>query len=976
MSFKFPTSVASLSQSIANLGVTKPSDGRFFQTTKRGEIQELKDELHSAHKDRKKEAVKKVIAAMTVGKDVSNLFADVVNCMQTTNIELKKLVYLYVINYSKAQPELAILAVNTFRKDSLDHNPLIRALAVRTMGCIRLEQITDYLVEPLRRACKDQDPYVRKTAAICVAKLHDTSPDTVQDQGFIEILNDLLGDPNPMVVANSVVALAEISETTGKVHLKLTDSNMSKLLNALNECTEWGQVCILDAISKHVPRSPADAEEIIDRVAARLSHANAAVVMSTIKVILKLLDFTNDAAFIRQVQKKLSAPLVTLLSSEPEIQYVTLRNISLIAQRRPGILVNEVKMFFCKYNDPIYVKLEKLDIVVRLVNERNIDQVLSELKEYAMEVDVDFVRKSIRAIGRCAIKLSRSAQRCIDVLLELIQLGANYVVQEVIVVVKDIFRKYPQRYEQVIAPLCENLESLDEPEAKASMIWIIGEYAEKIENADELLDSFLDGFHDEPSTVQFQILTAGVKLFLKSPKIAKTMVTRLLKMSTEESENPDLRDRGYIYWRLLSTNPDATKAVVLSAKPQIQDDSFSLETTLLNELIESISMLSSVYQKPAHTFAVTLSGRAEQDAEVTSDSEDGPAKPEDVENQMRNAEYSSGDDRGADESDSRSSRSRSSSHSSRSSASSNTSSNKAHSRSKRRASSSSSDSGSDDLLGLGSPVGKPQKRSSSAAAKSADASIPLAGSTAPVPVSKQMLMSSTTPGAKGVAGLEVHGAAARINDEAQLHLTLINASPSSTIGHWALQINQNPLGLAPASELTAPELQPGSRAEVVIPLQPNKLLSKTPLAAPLILQIAIRTSLNVFYMNISLPLSVIFVELPQPMDKVTFKNYWDRLHAQMGTAAAEQSLMVAAPLDGNTVKTSLRTLNMFFVSSTICPTHESLLFSSQMTTGTVVVFEVCLQNPEKGNGVKITYRSDTMSLRDAAYDAIRKCLRI
>jgi AP-1 complex subunit beta-1 len=53
-----------------------------------------------------------------VGKDVSVLFPDVVKCMQTPNIELKKLVYLYLINYAKSQPDLAILAVNTFVKVS------------------------------------------------------------------------------------------------------------------------------------------------------------------------------------------------------------------------------------------------------------------------------------------------------------------------------------------------------------------------------------------------------------------------------------------------------------------------------------------------------------------------------------------------------------------------------------------------------------------------------------------------------------------------------------------------------------------------------------------------------------------------------------------------------------------------------------------------------------------------------------------
>lgn len=50
----------------------------------------------------------------------SQLFPDVVNCMQTDNLELKKLVYLYLMNYAKTQPEMAILAVNTFAKVEID----------------------------------------------------------------------------------------------------------------------------------------------------------------------------------------------------------------------------------------------------------------------------------------------------------------------------------------------------------------------------------------------------------------------------------------------------------------------------------------------------------------------------------------------------------------------------------------------------------------------------------------------------------------------------------------------------------------------------------------------------------------------------------------------------------------------------------------------------------------------------------------
>lgn len=101
-----------------------------------------------------KDAVKKVIASMTVGKDVSALFTDVIKCMQTDNIEIKKLVYLYIINYARSQPDKAILVVNTFQKDAQDRNPLIRALAIRTMGCIRVERITQFLCDPLAACLK------------------------------------------------------------------------------------------------------------------------------------------------------------------------------------------------------------------------------------------------------------------------------------------------------------------------------------------------------------------------------------------------------------------------------------------------------------------------------------------------------------------------------------------------------------------------------------------------------------------------------------------------------------------------------------------------------------------------------------------------------------------------------------------------------------------------------------------------------
>lgn len=132
--------------------------------------------------------------------------------------------------------------------------------------------------------------------------------------------------------------------------------------------------------------------------------------------------------------------------------------------------------------------------------------------------------------------------------------------------------------------------------------------------------------------MQLTLLTAIVKLFLKKPSETQELVQQVLSLATQvgsaaarcwtaapvrppggprahpnpnpaqDSDNPDLRDRGYIYWRLLSTDPVTAKEVVLSEKPLISEETDLIEPTLLDELICHIGSLASVYHKPPSAF--------------------------------------------------------------------------------------------------------------------------------------------------------------------------------------------------------------------------------------------------------------------------------------------------------------------------------------------------------------------------------------
>ena len=280
-----------------------------FATPRKGETFELRAGLVSQYAYERKEAIQKTIMSMTLGKDVSALFPDVLKNIATADLDQKKLVYLYLMNYAKSHPDLCILAVNTFVQDSEDPNPLVRALAIRTMGCIRVEKMVDYMEEPLRKTLRDESPYVRKTAAICVAKLFDLNPEMCLENGFLETLQEMMGDPNPMVVANAVTALAEINEAAPNTRaLQVSEHSLKKMLMALNECTEWGRVTILSVLAEYRAADVKEAEHICERVSPQFQHVNPSVVLAAVKVVFLHMKYIKPET-ARSYLKKMAPPL-------------------------------------------------------------------------------------------------------------------------------------------------------------------------------------------------------------------------------------------------------------------------------------------------------------------------------------------------------------------------------------------------------------------------------------------------------------------------------------------------------------------------------------------------------------------------------------------------------------------------------------------------------------------------------------------
>lgn len=130
------------------------------------------------------------------------------------------------------------LQLTDLAQDLEDSNPLMRALALRTISYIHVRTFVEATVQPLKALLKDGDPYVRKTAAFTVAKLYDHDKHLVESSDLIDRLNYMLRDENPTVVSSALAALMDIWERSESIKLTIDYTNASKIVQILPDCSE------------------------------------------------------------------------------------------------------------------------------------------------------------------------------------------------------------------------------------------------------------------------------------------------------------------------------------------------------------------------------------------------------------------------------------------------------------------------------------------------------------------------------------------------------------------------------------------------------------------------------------------------------------------------------------------------------------------------------------------------------------------
>ena len=104
-------------------GGAAPVPDSYFTESRKGEVNELRNLLRNFTTERdpqrRRDIIKKVIAYMTLGIDVSRLFTEMMLAIETRDLVIKKMVYLYLCNYAQTHPELAQMCTNTLPSSPL-----------------------------------------------------------------------------------------------------------------------------------------------------------------------------------------------------------------------------------------------------------------------------------------------------------------------------------------------------------------------------------------------------------------------------------------------------------------------------------------------------------------------------------------------------------------------------------------------------------------------------------------------------------------------------------------------------------------------------------------------------------------------------------------------------------------------------------------------------------------------------------------
>ncbi|KDR78991.1 hypothetical protein GALMADRAFT_224240 [Galerina marginata CBS 339.88] len=579
-----------ISEHTRELGIARATSSAAYLETPADEktVATIRKQLDGSSDREKLDAMKRLVALISKGRNVSSHFAQVVKNVASPNLEIRKLVYIYLLRYAEQEPDLALLSINTFQRDLADSNPLIRAMALRVLSGIRVPMIGSIVVLAIKKCAADQSPYVRKAAALAIPKCYELDPTHLP--ALLQIIIQLLRDRSPLSLGSVAVAFDAVCST----RLDLLHPHFRRLCRMLVDVDEWGQVQLMGLLLRYVrtmcvrPSGAAkgrvvdenlgvddaqdeeldkDVKLLLDSVEPIFQSRNPAVVMAATRVFFYGAPPSYWPKFVH--------PVLRLLSSSREVERVVLVDLLIIGRSTPHLFSPHYTRFLVRSDDFTQVKKDKIRSLLQVLTTDNYTAILREFIDYADDTNDGVASEAIRALGRCAAWIPESVPQCLTALITMIKSRYDTVVSSAVMVLKFLvqtqlsstvpigFGSTAQSPLSIIAHLARKIDDIRHEQARACVVWLVGQYAGTEEKgpgpegiaewAPDVLRKLAKSFGEEGVLVKLQVVTLAAKLFVLSPSDGTvSLLSRYVFSLARYDVNYDVRDRGRMLSSLLA----------------------------------------------------------------------------------------------------------------------------------------------------------------------------------------------------------------------------------------------------------------------------------------------------------------------------------------------------------------------------------------------------------------------------------------
>ena len=494
-------------------------------------------------------------------EDALRYFGDVVKNITCGNTMVKNLILIYLTKYAELEPDTALLSINTIQKSLNDKNPITRYTSIRAMAGIKISSISPITLLCIKRTVSDLHPDVRSATAIAIGKLYgleDISSSTKKQ--LFEFLSKLLSDSNPIVVGSALktfylikdsVLTSSVTQSLEKKKWNLLHALFRRLCRLLPTLEEWSQSFLIDILIEYSrlylpkPKIYKENGEVsdYDQLSAQDHIDSYEVSMDADLQLfidsLKPLIYTNSEFVILSISKALMslAPpktyqqmqlvpvTIRLISptSNYQVAYFALQAIRSVVVQNRFIYEKYFKRFYIFPDDSPSIAQLKLEILSMLANESNMPSIFDELKSIVFNSNSILIAKqALVCIGRCSQISDTWNQRILKWCLKQITKTEGLILDELLTSIRylvqtqnhttanDSLAKTIYR----LSLLITNSDTKIDSEAKASIIWIIGEFTNQTYNqiGPDVLRVLIPNFANEADIVRYQVLVLSAKI--------------------------------------------------------------------------------------------------------------------------------------------------------------------------------------------------------------------------------------------------------------------------------------------------------------------------------------------------------------------------------------------------------------------------------------------------------------------------------